>query len=331
MSGDGSNTTLGADETNEPVNSFLVGLDFGTTFSSVSFATVPASDPEGFRHIQASDVKNITNWPGEPSGFAEQVPTEIWYPRKPIKRSSPYNQFDCSKDKASGMQEEYIWDDEDDDDEASAGDAGSGSITMGMELQTPAFDDDDSGDLFWGYTVLNQRYIHHSTRDPSLLVRLPKLMMLGTEYTKAGRKGLQSQLTCLVERGIIRKYGKRAEPDTRDIRDVITDFIIKMLQHTQNQLAIYHGYTPRCLVEITFPVPTVWSPEGSRIMQFCVEAAIRATSFGTLTNGSVHNLFIGSEPEAGIGFLIQNTKEITVCCVSACNLEICCYQCRTLI
>jgi hypothetical protein len=138
-------------------------------------------------------------------------------------------------------------------------------------------------------------------------------MMLSTAYTEGDRKDLRRQIARLIKRGIIRKYGKKSRPDIRDVRDVITDFLIKIFEHTKNYLAREEGYTKDCPVEFVITVPTIWSQEASRILQFCVEAAIQATEFGSLKNGSVDNLFLVAEPEAGLTWLLQNTSAMVVC------------------
>jgi hypothetical protein len=116
----------------------------------------------------------------------------------------------------------------------------------------------------------------------------------------------------MVKRGIIRKYGKRNEPDPRDLKDIIADFLTKVLEHTKQQLAIHEEFTEGCCVEFVVTVPTIWSPEASRILQFSVAAAIQTTRFGTVCDGSIDNLLV-TEPEAGLTWLLQNTAALVVC------------------
>jgi hypothetical protein len=174
------------------------------------------------------------------------------------------------------------------------------------------FAERQSADFFWGYSVQLKRYQEWITRDSNLLVQRPKLMLLGTTYTEGDRKTLRRQITRLINQGIIRKYGKRADPDVRDVRDVITDFLIKVFEHTKNYLARKDGYIKGCPVEFVVTVPTIWTQEASRILQFCVEAAIKETELGCLKNGSVDNLFLIPEPEAGLTWLLQITKAMVV-------------------
>jgi hypothetical protein len=71
----------------------------------------------------------------------------------------------------------------------------------------------------------------------------------------------------------------------------MTDFLIKIFEQTKNYLAREESYAKDCPVELVITLPTIWSQEASRILQFCVEAVIQATEFGSLKNESVDNLF----------------------------------------
>jgi hypothetical protein len=223
-------------------------------------------------------------------------------------------QFDAPKSKPSNIQiieEEY-----DDGDENRVPSEGEGSSTPAPNeemIESLSFGEPQSTEFFWGWSVAQQRYEQCLPRDERLLVRRSKLMMLSTAYTEGDRKDLRYQIAQLIRQGIIRKYGKRSRPDVRDVRDVITDFLIKIFEHTKSYLAREEGYTKDCPLEFVITVPTIWSQEASRILQFCVEAAIRATEFGSLKNGSVDNLFIIPEPEAGLTWLLQNTSAMVVC------------------
>jgi hypothetical protein len=164
------------------------------------------------------------------------------------------------------------------------------------DIEATGLDSDDSKEFLWGYSVAYQRYNAHTTRNPMRRIEHAKLMLVKTPYTKNERTELRRKVNHLINRRIIRKYGKRSEPDVRDIRDVITDFLIKVFQHTKEQLIIYEDYSDHSTVEFVISVPTIWSSEASRVLQFCVEAAIDATGLGRLKDDCVENLFIIPEP-----------------------------------
>jgi len=298
-----------------PIKKFILGIDYGTTFTSVSYYAV-TNKTQG-RPARAENIKTIKDWPDAPYPLDEQVPTETWYSPIAILRE-PLNeneQFDAPKLNPTSnkiVDEEYEIGHAH---EIESHRVGEGSSTPASEQevrQGSAFSEPQSTEFYWGYTVSLKRYQEPIMRDASLLVQRPKLMLLGTAYTEGDRRTLRSQITRLVNHGIIRKYGKKREPDVRDVRDVITDFLTKVFQHTRNYLARREGYFKGCPVEFVITVPTVWTQEASRILQFSVEAAIKATEFGCLQNGSVDNLFLIPEPEAGLTWLLQSTKATVV-------------------
>ncbi|KAH8780522.1 hypothetical protein F5882DRAFT_451384 [Hyaloscypha sp. PMI_1271] len=293
-----------------PSKKFVIGIDYGTTFTSVSYYAIETEGSE--KSARAADIKTVKEWPDAPYEADEQVPTQTWYSPIPMKRA-PLNeneQFDAPKSKPSSTQiveEEY---EDGNENEAENRCAGEGLSTPAVEEERSRlnFVERQSADFYWGYSVQMKRYQEWITRDSNLLVQRPKLMLLGTTYTEGDRKTLRSQITRLINQGIIRKYGKRADPDVRDVRDVITDFLIKVFEHTKQYLARKDGYIKGCPVEFVVTVPTIWTQEASRILQFCVEAAIKETELGCLKNGSVDNLFLIPEPEAGLTWLLQITK-----------------------
>ncbi|KAH6672241.1 Hsp70 family protein-like protein [Halenospora varia] len=63
----------------ERTHKIIVGIDYGTTFSGLSYVTTDKSDP--------ADIVTITTWPGEPRTTAK-TPTRIAYKRENPKLSS---------------------------------------------------------------------------------------------------------------------------------------------------------------------------------------------------------------------------------------------------
>ena len=299
-----------------PTKKFVVGTDYGTTFTSVSYYAIENVGQEHL--VRASDIKTVQNWPDAPHEGDEQVPTESWYSPVPMKREAlkDNEQFDAPKSKPSSIrivEEEYDDGDENDNRVPGEGEGSSTPLPNKERIESWSFDEPQSTEFFWGWSVAQQRYEQCLQRDQEFLVQRSKLMMLSTAYTEGDRKDLRRQIARLIKRGIIRKYGKKSRPDIRDVRDVITDFLIKIFEHTKNYLAREEGYTKDCPVEFVITVPTIWSQEASRILQFCMESAIQATEFGSLKNGSVDNLFLVAEPEAGLTWLLQNTSAMVVC------------------
>lgn len=229
-----------------------------------------------------------------------QIPTESWYSAVPKIRVSPPDQFELGES-----------DDEDDD-------MGIGSAakhgTLGRHPSSDGFeqDGDESEKYLWGYEVPYQRYRANTDRAETRRIERPKLMLVHDSHTKDDRERLRPKLEHLIERGLIRKYGKRRIPTSRDVQDAISDFLVEVFLHTKKQLIENEGLTEASKVSFVLAVPVIWSPTSSRILQYAVEAAIRTTGFGTLGHGSVDNLFIITEPEAAATYLLGSSHDMIV-------------------
>jgi hypothetical protein len=101
----------GDDETITPTlppRKFIVGLDYGTTFTSVSY-TIHDLDDEHPR-ILPWDVRHISNWPeaGTNSASANQVPSESWYSAIPMDRSAKKHSKNGKNDMANKGAEKNL-------------------------------------------------------------------------------------------------------------------------------------------------------------------------------------------------------------------------------
>ncbi|KAJ5054792.1 uncharacterized protein L3040_001056 [Drepanopeziza brunnea f. sp. 'multigermtubi'] len=279
---------------------FVIGLDYGTTFTSVSYYTCPENEDNP--QALPSDIKNIVNWPDDGmSGMRRQVPTECWYSTIPKTRILPPDQYEIGE-----------WDDK-------PGVVGPATRPVPRHLDGDANlynsdeeDDEDFSKFLWGYEVPYHKYEENAARprDEIRCIERPKLMLVDTAHTQEDRDRLRPKLDHLISQGLIQKYGKRYSPNERDVQDTISDFLIEVFQHTKKQLMETEGLTEECQVSFVMTVPAIWSPRSSRILQYAMEAAIRTTGLGTLGYGSVDNLFIITEPEAAATYLLRKSHEM---------------------
>ncbi|PVH73664.1 hypothetical protein DL98DRAFT_430923 [Cadophora sp. DSE1049] len=273
---------------------FVIGLDYGTTFTSVSYYSYPESEDNP--RALPSDVKSIVNCPEDGmSGMRRQIPTESWYSTIPKVRIPPPDQFELGESE--------------NEDGDTVGSTPGTSIVRGALSETGQ-DGEDSTKYLWGYEVPYQRYRANTTRDELHHIERPKLMLVTTPHTKEDRARLRPRLDHLIERGIIQKYGRRHTPNPRDVQDAISDFLAEVFRHTKQELIANEGLREASKVSFVLTVPVIWSPRSSRILQYAVEAAIRATGFGTLGHGSADNLFIIAEPEAAATYLLGSSHDM---------------------
>jgi hypothetical protein len=280
---------------------FVIGLDYGTTFTSVSYYAFPANEdhPRAF----PADIKSIVNWPEDGmGGMRRQIPTESWYSAKPMLRGLCVDQFELSESEEA-----------EDEEEPNIEAQHTSVIFNGVPID-PTLEEGEMEKYLWGYEVPYQRYRTNTIRDERLHVERPKLMLVNSKFTLEDRTRLQPCLDHLIKNGIIRKYGKRdlTAHDVRDVQDTITDFLIEVFLHTKQQLEEIEGLTEDSQVAFALTVPVIWSSRASRVLQYAVEAAIKATGFGTMKNGSVDNLFLVPEPEAAATYLLGSSHDMLV-------------------
>lgn len=279
-----------------------MGLDYGTTFTSVSYYAHDVDDEN--RTAFPNEIKSIINWPEDGmAGMRRQVPTEIWYSAIPRDRPSRVDPLECS-------------DGEEDRDDLGNGGAAAAGPSATTQRQSddnldPMQDSNESNIYLWGYDVPYQRYQANTDRDEGRLVERPKLMLVNSKHTKDDKERLRPRLDHLIETGIIRKHGKNVS-DVRDVQDVITDFLIEVFKHTVQQLVENEKFTQDSFVSFVLTVPVIWAPRSSRVLQDAMEATIEATRFGTLGYGSVDNLFIITKPEAAATFFLGSSHDMLV-------------------
>lgn len=153
----------------------------------------------------------------------------------------------------------------------------------------------------------------NTNRDQLCLIKHAKSNLLETAYTEQDRSILGTKLDALINKDIIRKYGKINSPvGPRDTQDVIADFLTKVFEHTKQQLSLLHGFSDQCPVQFVLTVPTMWSTQSSRILQAAMQDSLRATEFGVESKGAIENLFIISEPEAAATYIIKASAKVLV-------------------
>ncbi|CZT52886.1 uncharacterized protein RSE6_14288 [Rhynchosporium secalis] len=279
---------------------FVVGLDYGTTFSSVAYVIHAIDDktPE----LTAKDVKNIINWPQDRnSGARAQVPTEILYSGIPISRESRESEESESENeepiarngnhsgvgRRSGRGEVV----------QRAPDPRDGASPTLSHKKTPAH--------IWGYEAYHQKYAGDMQYSQMGHVQRAKLTLVNTKHTLDDRKKVLLQLEDLIQKGAIRKHSNTDNVVLSDVQDVITDFLVYVLVHTKQELIEREEFTDDCQISFALSVPTIWSPQSSRILQTCMQEAINMANFGSLAQ-----LFIVSEPEAAATFLIGKSHKM---------------------
>jgi len=170
-------------------------------------------------------------------------------------------------------------------------------------------DDGPSIDFYWGFAVWTH-LAANSTRSKLTLVKHAKSRLLASAYSQVISASLDSTFNELLKRKLIRKRGKRNIPDARDAEDVFVDFLTPAFRHAKQYLIDHHRYSDEDPIRVmmTVPVPTLWSPQSSRVLQSAIETSIRAAELAGPQNQNMERFYIISEPEAAAIYLVAATN-----------------------
>lgn len=288
---------------------FTVAIDFGTTFSSVSF--IALESPETKRRIHPNQICSVEQYPYAPSLYYDQrkeVPTESWYPRVALRD-------DVCDNEPQDISAELTRDGSSED--GSDGDQQATPLEAN-HIDTPAdpideeedADDETSREYFWGYGVQKQLQYPDSNRAQTRRIARSKLLLDTSPHTATIRAHLKPSLDKLKKLKVIKE-------DT----DVIADFLEHLFQHTKAQLTRSHGFHNACSIEFVLCVPAIWTQKACRIMQTAMATAISRSGFGKVDSGSIDNLFIVSEPEAAAACVLAESGQSILVQHSTCHCK----------
>jgi hypothetical protein len=276
----------------------IIAIDFGTTYSSVSYVEIPEDCPSD--SVDSRSIRSITGYP-ESTDFnsddrmLREVPSEVIYPldrhfrdRHALIRS----QEGLGSEPGDEDQEERIPDVTNNRlrDVESLDD--DGDTTMDMDV---------SSQFHWGYGVHELWAIPATHADPTSqpLSRF-KLLLDDSPMTATVRQQLNKTLDELKSKKVV-----------DGPLHVIADYLTYLLDHTGSELRRM-GYQDSCPKEMVLCVPAIWSQQACRDMQKCLAVAMKGANFrgADVQNNSIENLFIVSEPEAAAAYMLDNSPEI---------------------
>ncbi|THC88294.1 hypothetical protein EYZ11_012257 [Aspergillus tanneri] len=280
----------------EPLQSrrFIVGLDFGTSFSSVSVLCL--NDPQlQSSHAVLSDIWNICNYPEAPSYHNDnriEVPTECFYPGGVPKHRKPVTHLKMTYEGEALSNEDQFEQRNDEHTDGALVDSAMNDIDEYEYMDI----DNQLGEYYWGYEVQGAMMRHDdlSACKPRRLCRF-KLLLDQSNLTRNIRANLSSRLDKIQEEGVISKE--------REV-DIIADYLYSLFQHTREQMRAKYGYTSGEQVEFALCIPAIWTRKACRIMQRAMTAALHWAEFLTEAYHDVDDLFIIHEPEAAAAYVL---------------------------
>ena len=300
-----------------PSKRLLISLDFGTTFSAVSYVALKEGE-EHAGYLPLDRIGSIKNFPEDwnedsHDSMKNEVPTEIMYPTDPKFREQEGLKYDPPQQR-------------DDDDDVDA----DGDIEIGGPLNDPRLHGlpaaqngiradhaearhdqilamyEQSNSFRWGYGVHELWSLPsiHLDKTNQAMARF-KLLLDESSTTENIRNELKTTLDTLKLKRII----------TSSIH-VIADFLTCLLRHTRSELDA-QGFDDTYNTEMVLCVPAIWTQKACRDMQTALALAMANAEFPgvDLRNNCIENLFIVSEPEAAAAFSLANDWQIAVCLI----------------
>jgi len=297
---------LDKDVSKAPSKRLIIAVDFGTTYSSISY--VALEEGESGQYLDPSRVRSIENYPEDwnvvGDGMKCAVPTEVMYPLDRFFREK--------EDNAAAENDGHQLDMLPDDIPRARGGAAfyNGNDDLAVfghnsdsDADRMSVDEDEGNTFRWGYEVHEVWGLQSTHLNPKnqALARF-KLLLDESEKTKEIRRMLKPTLDELKRRRIIRR------PE-----DVIVDFLTSLLRHARSEL-VRQGFDESYRHEMVLCVPAIWSQKACRHMQSAMGKAMRRAGLGGVDsrNNSVDNLFIVSEPEAAAAYVLAADPNISV-------------------
>jgi hypothetical protein len=286
----------------------VIAVDFGTTFSSVAYAVIPKGVLPS--RIDLSQVRCVGNYPGyePPQGtrdFRQDVPTELWYDyslqesRKHHSSNEAVDQQPESENEESSSSDEDMDPDDLSEFEDDGGWRGAEDAQSRTTRTSPVTQ-------YWGYGVQQRMSSTNITTDDARPLTRFKLNLDRKKETDEICLDVQMVVKALKKKNIIKS----------DV-DVYTDYLTHLLRHAKEQLLLSKDLRSDMLVQFVLCVPAKWPMNACRIMQLALEKAVKEVGLGEQAEGSIHNLFMISEPEAAAEcILAETTSELfvsTVC------------------
>jgi hypothetical protein len=281
-------------------NRLIIAVDFGTTYSAVSY--VPLFQGHSSNGVHSHSIRSIRNYPesyfNPDNQMVAEVPTEVLYPLNKRFREEESSNI-TNQSVANGL-----------DNEAHEN-ASNPIFTLNSEhADQYGLDEDDnmtesfSDDQFrWGYQVheLWSLPSAHSDSSNQPLSRF-KLLLDHSPITEALRNRVQRTVDELQKQKIV-----------SGTICVIADFLTYLLKHTEKELQS-EGYDDSFQREIVLCVPAIWTQQACRHMQTSMAMAMTQAKFQgvDVETNSIENLFIVSEPEAAAAYVLTDEPRLSV-------------------
>lgn len=282
---------------------FILAVDFGTTYSTVSYAKVDygiEAASLGVNDIQCIDdyTKAAGGSDARANSRKDNVPTEILYLGPATSASDVLDSdsaSECSSlmDTTPGTTQNHRQIRRTGRKRAKKRSTKNSRNASQSKWTRPA-----GISLKWGFSVQDmQRYPEElQSYQSSETVKLIKLSLGDeAEHLTLKRRELAEQIQRLQSRQFV-----------RDRDHVLQDYLTRLLHHAKCKLRKEAGLQDHSKLEFVLCVPVSWSEGACRIMHDAMAGAIQNCRLEDLAENIISDLFIVSEPEAAAQFVLAS-------------------------
>jgi hypothetical protein len=269
---------------------FIVGVDFGTTFSSVAYARL--SEATQGTALRPEDVECITRYPDERSASwqpREDVPTELWYRKLTGQKRPDHMEIEPN---GNDLESEH----------SSESDSSSKSSESESEPENqPERREEEerkSDTFFWGFGVQLQLKRTDIPKDSMKRVTRFKLML---DEKNPLTDHIRAELGTILRNLKISKLIKKDS-------DIISDYLTQLFTHTRDEMRKTVKLDDSVPIEFVLSIPAIWPAKACRTMQTAMATAAQRSGLGSWEKESLGNLFIVSEPEAAAACVLAEDK-----------------------
>ncbi|EXJ88661.1 hypothetical protein A1O1_05592 [Capronia coronata CBS 617.96] len=275
-------------ESEEPKGpSFIIAIDFGTTFSSVAFVRLEPDKPTHL--VGIDDIECIDNFPDMLPGPSADilahhptVPTELMCHTQQDKPrpEDPLESESSDHDSCPSLDHEWASSSADDSDQEREEVKVSVARTEPNIIRTSD----------WGWGV-HSRLAKPNPLPPGLAhLKSFKLLLDDSPATRDLR-----QKSALAMRML-----KPAK-----VMDVISEYLEHLFRHTKARLTATHGLRRDSPVEFVICVPNSWTDTACRVMHDALAKAVKMPGQTHLEHATIKDLFIVAEAEAAATYALE--------------------------
>jgi len=282
---------------------FIVGIDYGTTNSSASYAIVHGDAQE----LSRSDIHHITNFDSDPfeedpfSSPSKEVPSVVWYPEEKVRTEDPLS-YNSAHERRVRMEIEDQENSEsvEEDGEREEGVGANGEHTNHKEKPS-YYSREVPENMRWGFegqpssTFSNASEFLNARNSP---IQWAKLQLADKKYRAGYSKRSQRSFYTLRSASVVRVE-----------LDFITDFLTCFFKHIKKELHENEGLQDNEPVEMILCLPVLWPSKARRRMYEAMSIAMKTSGLGANYIDDISMLY---EPEAAAAYVLSDGFDMMV-------------------